>query len=119
MKNIYLILAIAGAIIPWSFILPFFVREGLSMDLFFNYIFANTVSTAVAADLLISATVFLCFTFFELTRLGLSLRWMILYTFVTFGVGLSCSLPLFLYLRERSTLSKPLSEIKAVIKEAS
>jgi hypothetical protein len=102
MKNIYLILAIAGSIIPWSFLLGFFLKEGLSVDLFFDYIFTNPVSSAVAADLLISASVFLCFTFSELTRLGLSLRWMILYVFATFAVGLSCSLPLFLYMREQT-----------------
>lgn len=110
MKSIYLILTIIGSILPWSFLGRFFLEEGLAMDLFLQSIFANSVTSAVAADLLISATVFLCFAFMELKRLGISSRWLFLYIFATFGVGLSCSFPLFLYLREQAIAPKTLTE---------
>lgn len=79
MKNIYLLLTIIGSILPWSFLGGFFLEEGLAMDLFLQSIFANIVTSAVAADLLISATVFLIFAFIELKRLGISSRWLFLY----------------------------------------
>ncbi|KAM3099122.1 DUF2834 domain-containing protein [Phormidesmis sp. 146-12] len=48
---------------------------------------------------MISAIAFFCFVWIELKRLNVSRLWLILYVGLTFGVGLSCSLPLFLYLR--------------------
>jgi len=110
MKSIYLILTIIGSVLPWSFLLGFFLKEGLAIDLFFQYIFTNSVASAVAADLLISATVFLCFAFSELKRLGISGRWLFLYIFATFAVGLSCSLPLFLYFKEQAIAPKSITE---------
>ena len=62
--------------------------------------FSNYAAAAFATDLLISALVFLCFTFVELKRLGLSRSRLIIYIAATFGIGLSCGLPLFLYFRE-------------------
>ena len=62
--------------------------------------FDNYAAAAFGTDLLISALVFLCFSFFELKRLGLSRSRLFIYVAATFGIGLSCSLPLFLYFRE-------------------
>jgi Protein of unknown function (DUF2834). len=101
-QSLYLLLTIIGAIAPWSFLLKFFLQNGLDLDLFFQNAFANHVASAVAIDLLICADVFFCFSFIELKRLGLSRRWLFVYVVATFGIGLSCALPLFLYWRERS-----------------
>ncbi|WP_414529639.1 DUF2834 domain-containing protein [Nodularia chucula] len=101
-KTVYLLLAIDGAIVPWFLLLKFFTQNGFDLSLFFHNAFANSVSSAWAADLLISAFVFFCFSFLELKRLAISQRWLVLYIFITFGIGLSCSLPLFLYLREQA-----------------
>ncbi|TVP56070.1 MAG: DUF2834 domain-containing protein [Nodularia sp. (in: Bacteria)] len=101
-KSLYLLLAIIGAIDPWIFLFKFFSQNGLAVDLFFQSAFANYISSAVAADLLISALVFCCFSFLELKRIGVSQRWLFLYVVITFGIGLSCALPLFLYFREQA-----------------
>lgn len=101
-KSLYLLLTIVGAIAPWSFLLTFFLQNGLSLNLFFQNVFANHVASAVAIDLLICADVFFCFSFIELKRLGLSRRWLFVYVVATFGIGVSCALPLFLYWRERT-----------------
>jgi hypothetical protein len=37
---------------------------------------------------------------FELKRLGSTWLWLLAYIGLTFGIGLSCALPLFLYHRE-------------------
>ena len=106
-KTLYLLLAIAGSILPWFWLLQD-PAALLSPSLFLQRTFANNIATAWASDLLISASVFFCYGAIlpgrgyanELKRLGSTRRWVLLYIGLTFGIGLSCSLPLFLYRRE-------------------
>ena len=98
LKTLYLILAIAG-FAPWFWLL----KEPaalMSPSLFFQLTFANNIATAWAIDLLFSASVFFAFVSIELNRLGSTRQWILLYVGLTFGIGLCCSLPLFLYRRE-------------------
>ncbi|MGB3638820.1 MAG: DUF2834 domain-containing protein [Rivularia sp. (in: cyanobacteria)] len=99
-KSLYLLLVIIGIIAPWSFLIKFFIQNGFSIELLIQQGFANYAAADMTTDLLISALVFLCFSFFELKRLGLSRSRLIIYIAATFGIGLSCSFPLFLYFRE-------------------
>lgn len=98
-KTFYLLLAIAGSIIPWFWLLQD-PAALLSPSLFIQRTFANNIATAWASDLLISASVFFAFAAIELKRLESDFRWVLLYIGLTFGIGLSCALPLFLYRRE-------------------
>jgi hypothetical protein len=100
MKSLYLLLAIAGSIAPWSWLLQD-LSALTSPTVFLQQTFANSIATAWATDLLISAVVFFGFVWIELKRLNVSRSWIILYIGLTFGVGLSCSLPFFLYRREQ------------------
>ncbi len=100
-KSLYLLLVIIGSIAPWSLLLKFISQNGFSIELLIQQEFSNYGAAAFGTDLLISALVFFCFSFFELKRLGLSPIQLLIYIAATFGVGLSCSLPLFLYFRER------------------
>ncbi len=99
-KSLYLLLVIIGTIAPWSLIIKFFIQNGFSIGLLIQKEFDNYAAAAFGTDLLISALVFLCFSFFELKRLCVSRSRLIIYVVATFGIGLSCSLPLFLYFRE-------------------
>jgi len=101
-KSLYLLLVVTGSIIPWYWLLQ---DPGvlLSPSLFLQRTFENNVATALASDLLISVVAFFCFTWIELKRLNISRLWIIFYVGLTFGVGLSCSLPLFLYYREQGS----------------
>jgi hypothetical protein len=99
-KVLYLILTIAGSIEPWFWLLQD-PSALLSPSLFLQQAFANNIAAGLTADLLISAIAFFCFVWFELKRLNTSRAWLILYVGLTFGVGLSCSLPFFLYRREQ------------------
>jgi hypothetical protein len=109
LKTLYLILAIAGSIAPWFWLLQD-PTALLSPTLFFQLTFANNIATAWASDLLISASVFFTFASNELKRLGSTRLGVLLYIGLTFGIGLSCALPFFLYRRElileRNTLRK-------------
>ncbi len=99
LKPLYLFLAIAGSILPWFWLLQDSTAL-LSPTLFLQRTFANNITTAWASDLLISAIGFFCYAAIELKRLGASRLWVLLYIGLTFGIGLSCALPLFLYRRE-------------------
>jgi hypothetical protein len=100
LKTFYLLLAIVGSIVPWFWLLQE-PATLLSPTLFLQQTFANNIATTWASDLLISASVFFCFAAIELKRLGSSRLWILLYVGLTFGIGLSCALPVFLYRREQ------------------
>lgn len=100
MKSLCLLFAIAGTIAPWFWLLQD-LSALLSPTLFFQQTFVNAIASTWATDLLISAAIFFCFAWIELKRLNVSRSWIILYIGLTFGVGLCCSLPFFLYHREQ------------------
>jgi hypothetical protein len=95
LKFVYLLLAIVGTVTPWFWLLQDPITL-LSPSLFLRQTFANNIATTWASDLIISAIVFFCYVGVELKRCDRSRFWLILYIGLTFGVGLSCSLPFFL-----------------------
>lgn len=99
-KPLYLFFTIIGTIAPWFWLLQE-PAALLSPSLFLQQTFANNIATTWASDLIISAIAFFCFVWIELKRLNVSRSWLVMYIGLTLGVGLSCSLPLFLYLREQ------------------
>lgn len=99
LKPIYLFFTVVGSIEPW-FWLSQDPATLFSPELFLQATFANNITTALASDLIISAIAFFCFVWVELKRLNVSRLWLILYVGLTFGIGLSCALPVFLYRRE-------------------
>jgi Terpene cyclase DEP1 len=113
LKTLYLIIAIAGSIAPWFWLLQD-PSALLSPTLFFQLTFANNIATAWASDLLISASVFFAFASIELKRLGSASVWVLLYIGLTFGIGLCCALPLFLYRRELILERKAFKDTTAI-----
>jgi Terpene cyclase DEP1 len=97
-KWLYLLTGIVGSIAPWFWLLQD-SSALLSPALFLQRAIANPITTALTTDLLISAIAFFFFVWIELKRLNCSYSWLILYIGLTVGVGLSCSLPFFLYHR--------------------
>lgn len=98
MKHIYLFLAVIGAVIPLSYFSPFVLEHGLELPLFFQFLFINEVSRLFAADVIISAFVLVIFVIRESKRLDMPEGNLSL---LGLCAGVSCALPLFLYLRER------------------
>ncbi len=97
-RQIYLVLAILGFIIPYYFLISFLINYGLDARLFVKQLFGTPISTFFAVDLVLSCVVFMIFSGREARRHAMSYTWMS--TVALFTVGLSCALPLFLYLRE-------------------
>jgi hypothetical protein len=99
MKIIYAILAIAGAIIPYSQLVPWAAEHGLDAKGFVLELFSTRIGAFFGLDVLISAVALLAFIRWEGRRAKMTRLWMPVAA--TFLVGVSCGLPLFLYLRER------------------
>jgi hypothetical protein len=94
----YLILAIVGFVLPYYFFISFLIENGLDLRLFLVQLFANDIATFFVVDLIITAFVFLVFSYQETRRYQMGNWWA--YLLATIIVGPSFSLPLFLYYRE-------------------
>jgi hypothetical protein len=93
-RTTYLILCIAGTLIPnWQFI-PWLAANGLDARLFVQELFANPISTFFGLDVILSAVAVACFAWFERRRHGR--RWWVPIG-ATLSVGVSLGLPLLLY----------------------
>ena len=75
MRVMYLLLALIGAALPYSQFVPWLARHGLDVPLMLSELFSTRMGAFFGLDVIVSAT---CL------------------------VGVSCGLPLFLYLRERA-----------------
>jgi len=98
-RHLYLALAVAGLLLPsWQF-LPWLLAHGLDLSLFVHELFANRISGFFGFDVLVSVVVLLVFVIIEGRRLRMRALWLPIAATVL--VGVSLSLPLFLYMRER------------------
>ena len=98
-KNIYLLLCVAGFILPyWQFV-PWVAQNGLNLTAFFQQLFANRISAFFGTDVFVSAAAVLVFFTSERSRLNFR-RWRWWPLLALLAVGVSLALPLFLYLRE-------------------
>ena len=96
MKTVYLIAAIAGAIIPLLFFANFAAAEGVSPVAFVQALFVNGAAGGFTADLLISSFVFWIYMFSQQSR-GPK-PW--LFIALNLCIGLSCALPAYLYAKQ-------------------
>ena len=95
LRTIYLIAAIAGAVIPILFFASFAGEEGFSLVAFVQALFANGASGGFTADLLISSFVFWIYMFSQ--QATGPKPW--LFVGLNLCIGLSCALPAYLYAR--------------------
>jgi Protein of unknown function DUF2834 len=97
-KRFYLVLCILGAVLPYSQFAPWLGEHAVNGRLFVQQLFATRISAFFALDVIVSAAVVLRFIRAESGRLRISHAWLAIPA--TLLVGVSLSLPLFLYLRE-------------------
>ena len=103
MKNLYLILAILGLILPNIFVAKVTYETGnflLYSDpvTTFQQMFANDIASAFAVDLFFVVFVFMIWSFGEARKLEMKNYWIT--WILTFAFGLAFGWPLFMYLRE-------------------
>ena len=97
MRTIYLLLLIAGLLLPGYFLAQFLLVHGLDLGLLRSQLFANPIALFFAADVAVASVVFWIFVYREAQRRELSRLWV--YVVVNLLLGLSVALPLFLYVR--------------------
>lgn len=95
--RLYLVFAIIGTILPWSFYVPFIIQNGVDIPLFLNQVFATGPSSGWAADVLWGTLVFWLWTFFDARENDVPHWWAILIAGCC--VGLSLAIPLYFYFR--------------------
>lgn len=96
MKNVYLIIAIVGAVLPYIFFVEFFGSAGLGLGSFIGALFVNGAAGGFAADLLVSSAVFWIYMF---SRQNGPSPWP--FVGLNLLIGLSCALPAYLYILAR------------------
>ena len=100
LKVVYALLALLGAVLPWSFNLQFFNEAATpSMGYFVALCFANPASSSITIDLLIGATAFSVWMLAEARRLGIRHVWV--YLLLTMFVAFAFAAPLFLFVRQQ------------------
>ncbi len=101
LKHVYLLLFILGSVVPTWYFVRFLQEGSLAPGAFIQGVFGTNPAANFGSQVLISVAVFWVFMFAE--SRGTHLRRNILLMILTFAVGLSSSLPLYLYLRERKS----------------
>lgn len=102
MKNVYLVLAIVGAVVPYFFFVQFFADSGINLPAFISALFANSAAAGFTADLLITSLVFWIYMF---SRSEGPAPW--LFIALNLSIGLSCALPAYLYVVTKNREGAP------------
>ncbi len=98
-RILYLILAIVGAVLPMRYFIAWFNENGWSLTAMVEAWHANAATSGLVWDLTIAAVALTVFVIAEAT---VRRDWLSLVAIpATFGIGVSCGLPLYLFLRSR------------------
>ena len=96
-KYLYLVLALAGTIIPLYYFYLFIAKNGFDITLCLQQMFDTPISSLLSWDLIISTLVLITFIITEGRRQKMKYTW--IYIILNLGVGVSLALPAFLYFR--------------------
>jgi len=99
MRSVYLFLAVIGAVLPYSQFLPWVAAHGLDVPLMIRELFSTRIGAFFGLDVLVAAVALLAFISREGAARKMRRLWLPIGA--TCLIGVSCGLPLFLYLRER------------------
>lgn len=96
LRAVLALLALVGLVLPWWFNVRFLAGGGsLAPGAFFGAAFANPLTTAITLDVYLAAVAF-CIGVAQDRDAGTRRWWAVP---LTFGVGLSFALPLYLWWR--------------------
>lgn len=97
MRPVFLILAVIGATVPMYYFIRWFETHGYDLGAMVAAWNVNDAATGLVWDLTISAAALTVWVIWETARNG---RWVNLLAIpATFCIGVSCGLPLYLWLR--------------------
>ena len=97
LRMIYLALAVWGAIHPMYYFVAWFGENGFDLMAMVDAWHANAAASGLVWDLTIAAVTL---TVWIIAEVAVRRNWMALIAIpATFGIGVSCCLPLYLFLR--------------------
>lgn len=97
LRMIYLALALWGAIHPMFYFVTWFQSNGVDFSAMLDAWHANAASSGLVWDLTIAA---IALTVWIIAEVAVRRNWLALIAIpATFGIGVSCGLPLYLFLR--------------------
>jgi hypothetical protein len=97
LRNFYLIMSVAGTVIPWAFFASFFASHGPNLPFFIANLFANGAAGGFSIDVMISIAVFWVWSFADAGKNHVRRWWLVIPA--GFFVGLSLAMPLYFYLQ--------------------
>ncbi|MDB4115887.1 DUF2834 domain-containing protein [Planktomarina sp.] len=103
MRIVYLALALWGAVHPMWYFIRWLRAESWDFILMVDAWNANAASTGLVWDLTIAATALTLWIIHEVYRSRQ--YWHSIAILATFGIGVSCGLPLYLFLRSQISKS--------------
>ena len=99
LRMIYLALAVWGAIHPMYYFVQWFGENGVSLAAMIDAWHVNAATSGLVWDLTIAA---ITLTVFIVAEVAVRRNWIALVAIpATFCIGVSCGLPLYLFLRTR------------------
>jgi hypothetical protein len=99
MRWIYLALAIWGAIHPMYYFVSWFQENGWNLGAMIDAWYVNDATTGLTWDLTIAAV---SLTIWIIAEVAVRRNWMALIAIpATYCIGVSCGLPLYLFLRSK------------------
>ncbi|MDF0601018.1 DUF2834 domain-containing protein [Psychromarinibacter sp. C21-152] len=105
LRMIYLALAVWGAVHPMVWFVTFWREEGWSLSALVSSWYVNAGSTGLVLDLTIAAV---ALTVWIVAETWVRRNWLALVAVpATFCIGVSCGLPLYLFLRTRPVAIQP------------
>jgi hypothetical protein len=110
LPNVYLALAVLGALVPYVFFADFLRAQSptTALPAFLSALFANGAVGGFTADILIASLVFWTWMAQDLREraraggAGADARRMWPFVVLNLGIGLSCALPAYLWARSRA-----------------
>jgi hypothetical protein len=87
-KSLYLMLCVAGTLLPYSQFVPFLQEHGLDLRLFFEQLFSNRIGGFFGLDVIVSAVVLWAFVGIEGRRAGMRHLWAPIAASLAVGVSL-------------------------------
>lgn len=91
MRWLYLLLAVLGAVLPYSQFLPWLSMHGLNLRLLLAELFAGQVSAFFGLDVIVSALVLIVFILHEGTERKMGMLWLPVAATCLIGVSLRAS----------------------------
>lgn len=110
MRNVFLLLAIWGALHPMYYFITWFQTEGWSIMAMVDAWHANAATSGLVWDLTIAAITLTVWIIVEVQRTKNLLS--LIAIPATFLIGVSCGLPLYLFLRDRVVYARDRHKVR-------